>query len=66
MKKMSTKIRKENDLLKQEKARQKLVGCAMEIIENVIEPLHYPKRGVNGEKYYDLEDQIITIIENYL
>ena len=35
---------------------------AIEIIEQVIEPLHYPKRGVNGVKYYELEDQIISIL----
>jgi hypothetical protein len=35
---------------------------AIKIIENVIEPLHYPKRGVNGEKYYELEDKITRIV----
>jgi len=44
-------------------AHDKLVGCAMEIIEQIIEPLHYPQRGVNGSKYYELEDSIIEIIK---
>lgn len=44
----------------------KYVECAMSIIEQVIEPLHYPKRGVSGEKYYQLEDQIISIISKRL
>lgn len=35
---------------------------AIQIIEQVIEPLHYPKRGVEGEKYYELEDKITRIV----
>ena len=32
----------------------------------VIEPLHYPKRGIAGVKYYELEDAIINIISKRL
>jgi len=39
---------------------------AIAIIEQVIEPLHYPKRGVDGEKYYQLEDTIIKIINKHI
>jgi len=35
---------------------------AIAIIEQVIEPLHYPKRGISGVKYYELEDHIISIL----
>jgi hypothetical protein len=42
------------------------VEIAMRIIEEVIEPLHYPKKGVSGEKYYQLEDSIINIVKKYI
>ena len=52
---------------RQERARHdKLVGCAMSIIEGVIEPLHFPQRGVSGERYFELEGDIIKIIEQYI
>jgi len=35
---------------------------AIRIIEEVIEPLHYPNRGVSGERYYELEDAITRIV----
>jgi hypothetical protein len=50
---------------KKSKEIDRLVRCAMCIIEQVIEPLHYPKRGVAGKKYYQLEDSIIEILKAY-
>jgi len=52
--------------LKAQFQHDKYVECAMTIIEQVIEPLHYPKRGVFCEKYYALEDSIINIISKRL
>jgi len=45
---------------------QDILDCTVQIIEQIIEPLHYPQRGVNGEKYYALEDKIKDIIIKYL
>ena len=48
-----------------ERLRQREIDCAVAIIESVIEPLHYPVRGVSGEKYYELEDAIIKVLTKY-
>jgi len=48
-----------------ERLRQREIDCAVAIIEKVIEPLHYPVRGVKGEKYYQLEDAIIAILKKH-
>lgn len=55
-----SKITSEDEFNVNNPARQ----SAIQIIEQIIEPLHYPQRGVNGEKYYDLEDRITHIILN--
>lgn len=39
-------------------------GCAIHIIENVIEPLL--QRGIDGEKYYELEDNLTKEINKNL
>jgi hypothetical protein len=48
-----------------EKRDFRFIEIAVSIIEQVIEPLHYPKRGITGEKYYELEDRIIEILKAY-
>ena len=51
--------------LKQRKQHEAYRDIAINIIESVIEPLHYPQKGVNGAKYYELEDAIIAILDTY-
>ena len=43
-------------------AQHPLRQKAIRIIEEVIEPLL--KKGIEGEKYYDLEDKIVELLNN--
>ena len=35
---------------------------AIQIIEEVIEPMFLPDEGINGDAYYTLEDAIVSIL----
>lgn len=39
---------------------------AIAIIEQIIEPLVAPDKGINGERYYQLEDELVNLLDNYL
>jgi hypothetical protein len=39
---------------------------AIAIIEQIIEPRYAPERGINGEAYYKLEDEIVSLLDRYL
>lgn len=39
---------------------------AIAIIEQIIEPLVAPDKGINGERYYQLEDELVNLLDNQL
>jgi hypothetical protein len=39
---------------------------AIAIIEQVLEPHFAPNRGINGNLYYQLEDELVNLLDNYL
>ena len=50
-----------DDLNDAEHPKRKL---AIRIIEQAIEPVLRPQRGVSGEKYYTLEDAIVQVLSD--
>jgi hypothetical protein len=45
-------------------AAHPLRQLAIRIIENAVEPVLRPQRGVSGEQYYALEDAIVQVLSD--
>ena len=54
--------------LKQDKANAEhpYRQTAIAIIEQVLEPHFAPSKGINGTLYYQLEDELVNLLDNYL
>ena len=51
-------------MLEKDKEHDKLVGIAMDLIENVIEVRE--GKAIDGEEYYLLEDEIIEVLKRHI
>ena len=58
------KTDKEIKMLEKDKEHDKLVGIAMDLIENVIEVRE--GKAIDGEEYYILEDEIIEVLKRHI
>lgn len=45
-------------------AEHPLRKMAIRIIEEVIEPKYCPEKGLNGEAYYKMEDDLVALLSN--
>ncbi len=44
-------------------AEHPLRKTAIRLIEEVIEPRYAPDKGINGENYYAIEDEIVKVLK---
>lgn len=57
-------MKKKIEEIKIDDASHPLRQMAIRIIEEVIEPKFCPDRGLNGESYYKMEDDLVALMSN--